>query len=137
MFALVSMPPGSGKTTTLLACLSWLMARSPTEVNGYVSYSAPIARSKSTQLRDWAVEGGWQPHGDLWSAYDWRNVLRGGLLASGVGGRLNGDRITGTLVVDDPFKNAMETARSRCPFASAWGRGSTPSRGHVSSGPRR
>lgn len=102
------MPPGSGKTTTLLACLSWLMARSPTEVNGYVSYSAPIARSKSTQLRDWAVEGGWQPHGDLWSAYDWRNVLRGGLLASGVGGRLNGDRITGTLVVDDPFKNAMD-----------------------------
>lgn len=110
VFALVSMPPGSGKTTTLLACLSWLMLRTPAEVHGYVSYSQSIARSKSTLLRDWCVDGGWERHRELWAAHDWRSACRGGLLASGVGGRLTGDRITGTLVVDDPFKGIADAS---------------------------
>ncbi len=104
------MPPGSGKTTTILACLSWLACRSPADLHAYVSYSSGATRPKSLQLREWCIEGGLEPHPDLWSAYDWRSPMRGGLLASGIGGRLTGDRVTGVLVVDDPFKNLTEAS---------------------------
>ena len=61
------------------------------------------------------------PHEDLWSWADWRNVSTGGLLASGINGRLTGDRITGCLVVDDPFKNiaSAESAAVR-ELVSGW-----------------
>lgn len=109
--ALVSMPPGAAKTTTIAAGISWLLCRTPGDVHGYVSYSGPATRSKSSLIRDWSEAGGLVPHKEFWSLAEWRSVIGGGLLASGVGGRLTGDRISGVLGVDDPFKNPIQ-ARS-------------------------
>lgn len=106
--ACVSMPPGAAKTDTMLACLSWLMARTPGDVHGYVSYNGPATRSKSSKLRDWCRETGMVAHPELDSLSDWRNITGGGLIASGVGGRLTGDRVTGVLGIDDPFKNPAQ-----------------------------
>lgn len=109
--ALVSMPPGGAKTTTIGAGTSWLLCRTPGDVHGYVSYSGPATRSKSSLIRDWSEAGGLVPHKEFWSLAEWRSCVGGGLLASGVGGRLTGDRISGVLSIDDPFKNPLQ-ARS-------------------------
>ena len=103
---LVSMPPGHGKTITSLACMSWLMQRTPTDRHAYVAYAGKATRGKSNDLREMVLANGWQPHRDFWSLSDWRSVAGGGLLATGIGGPLTNERITGMLNVDDPFKNA-------------------------------
>lgn len=106
----VSMPPGHGKSTATLGVLGWSMLRHPTRVSAYVSYSGPATRAKSSALRDAVTAGGLVPHPDLWSLGEWRSAVGGGLLAAGIGGRLTGDRLTGCLVVDDPFKGPREAA---------------------------
>lgn len=106
----VSMPPGHGKSTAVLGILGWSILRHPRRVSAYVSYSGPATRAKSSALRDAVTAGGLVPHPDLWSLGEWRAAVGGGLLAAGVGGRLTGDRLTGCLVVDDPFKGPKEAS---------------------------
>ena len=43
--AVVSMPPGHGKTTTILLGLAWLILRTPGDLHGYVSYTGPATRA--------------------------------------------------------------------------------------------
>lgn len=102
--AVVSMPPGHAKTETVLLALAWRMARCPSDLHAYVSYSAAATRAKSLRCQEYAERAGCVPHPALYSAGEWRNVAGGGLLAAGVGGRLTGDRVTGLLVVDDPYR---------------------------------
>lgn len=102
--AVVSMPPGHAKTETVLVALAWRMARCPSDLHAYVSYSAAATRAKSLRCQEYAEAAGCVPHSALYSAGEWRNVAGGGLLAAGVGGRLTGDRVTGLLVVDDPYR---------------------------------
>lgn len=124
ILACFSMPPGGGKTETLLACLSWFMVRNPTDTSAYVSYASNVTRRKSDRVREHCVRGGWVPHDNLWGLGEWRGAAGGGLIAAGVGGRLTGDRIGGVLVVDDPFKNESEAASPlRREFVSAWSDG--------------
>ena len=121
ILACLSMPPGAGKTETLLACLAWFMARNPGDTNAYVSYSSSVTRRKSDRAREHCLRGGWVPHDHLWGLGEWRGAANGGLIATGVGGRLTGDRIGGVLVVDDPFKNELDAASPvRRDFVSAW-----------------
>ena len=95
ILACLSMPPGAGKTETLLACLAWFMARNPGDTNAYVSYSSSVTRRKSDRAREHCLRGGWVPHDHLWGLGEWRGAANGGLIATGVGGRLTGDRIGG------------------------------------------
>lgn len=124
LLACVSMPPGAGKTETLLACLAWFMGRNPVDTSAYVSYSSTVTRRRSDKVREYCVRGGWVPHEHLWSLGEWRGAAGGGLIATGIGGRLTGDRIGGVLVVDDPFKNEQDAASPlRREFVSAWADG--------------
>ena len=119
--AVVSMPPGHAKSESVLHALAWLGARTPGDLHGYVSYTAPATRVKSLRCRDIAEAAGVVPSPDVWSWAEWRNVCGGGLLASGIGGRMTGERITGTLVVDDPFKGPREAGSSTYrDMVSAW-----------------
>jgi phage terminase large subunit-like protein len=121
VFACISMPPGHAKTETTLAALSWLSARNPMRLNGYVSYSSGATRAKSLKARDFAQTLGLIPSEDLWSASEWRSVVGGGCIAAGRGGRLTGDRITGVLVVDDPFKSDIDAASATIrELVSSW-----------------
>src|SRR5690606_33510962 len=56
-----------------------------------------IARDAGVQLAD-----------DAQTVREWRTTAGGGLLATGVGGPLTGQGITGLGVVDDPVKNRQE-----------------------------
>jgi len=103
--AVVSMPPGHAKTETVLLALAWRMARCPADLHAYVSYSSAATRAKSLRCQEYAEALGVVPHPALYSAGEWRNVCGGGLLAAGVGGRLTGDRVTGLLVIDDPYRS--------------------------------
>lgn len=121
VFACVSMPPGHAKSETALACMAWMLCRRPTALHAYVSYNGPATRSKSLTMRAHAAAGGVLPDPDFWSWSEWRTSVGGGLVATGIGGRLTGDRATGVVLIDDPFKNLMEAdSAARRELVSAW-----------------
>jgi hypothetical protein len=84
-----------------------------------VTYSADLSRSKSRKARTLAKTAGVQIAGDAKSLSEWRTTSGGGLLATGVGGPLTGQGVTGLLVVDDPVKNRVE-AESEATRESVW-----------------
>lgn len=95
-------------TTTLLRAIAWWLCRVPADTCAYVTYSDAQARSKSRLVRDWARVGGARLAPDLTGMAEWRTVQNGGLLAAGSRGKLNGQRIPGLLIVDDPYKSRDE-----------------------------
>jgi len=84
-----------------------LLARHPEWTIAYVSYAADIARSKSKQIRDYALAAGVELRQDSKASHEWRTPQGGGVLATGVGGPLTGHGVW-LLVVDDPFKNRQD-----------------------------
>lgn len=106
--ACVSLPPRHGKTTTILHGLAWMVSRDPRLTHAYVSYSDDLSRSKSRIARRLAEQAGATLAKDSKNLAEWRTEAGGGLLATGVGGPLTGQGVTGCLVVDDPIKNRQE-----------------------------
>ncbi len=106
--AVVAMPPGHIKTTTLQNAFAWWLSDSPADTHAYVSYNDQQALSKSGPTRAIARRAGVQLRDDSTSKSEWRTVEGGGLLATGIGGGLTGQRVTGLMVIDDPIKNAEE-----------------------------
>lgn len=106
--ALVSMPPRHGKTETICTALAWLAVTQPWRTHAYVTYAATQAYSKSRKVRRLAIAGGSALADDAAAVHDWRTPADGGLLATGIGGPLTGQGITGLLVLDDPLKNREE-----------------------------
>jgi hypothetical protein len=105
--ACVSVPPRHSKTETVLHGIARLLARHPEWTIAYVSYAADIARSKSKQIRDYALSAGVELRQDSKASHEWRTPQGGGVLATGVGGPLTGHGVR-LLVVDDPFKNRQD-----------------------------
>ena len=105
--ACVSVPPRHSKTETVLHGIARLLARHPEWTIAYVSYAADIARSKSKQIRDYALAAGVELRQDSKASHEWRTPQGGGVLATGVGGPLTGHGVR-LLVVDDPFKNRQD-----------------------------
>ncbi len=110
---LVSVPPRHGKTECLLHALAWKIARHPEQTCGYVSYAADIARSKSRQARDYALEAGVTLRMDSAALNEWRTQQGGGMLATGIGGPLTGFGVDGVLICDDTLKNRADAESSR------------------------
>lgn len=106
--ACVSWPPRHGKTSTLLHGIAWLIERNPADTCAFAAYGDALARSKSRVARRAALEARVPLAEDSASVSEWRTKAGGGLLATGVGGPLTGQGITGLLVVDDAVKNRAE-----------------------------
>jgi predicted phage terminase large subunit-like protein len=107
---LLSMPPGHAKTLTILRAIAWWLAATPADTNAYLSYSDMQGWSKSKLTREITEEAGVELHPEFTAAAEWRTRQGGGLLASGVGGRLTGNRVTGFAVIDDPYKSQADAA---------------------------
>jgi hypothetical protein len=103
-----SLPPQHAKTETLLHGAARHIAKHPHLTNAYVSYAGDYAHSRSRLLREYAVRAGARLKNDSNSAQEWRTVEGGGLFATGIGGPLTGQPISGILIIDDPYKNRQE-----------------------------
>lgn len=106
--AVVSMPPRHGKTSTLLHSVAWLLSAQPALTHAYATYAQELANSKSRLARRLAREAGVTLADDAQNVREWRTTRGGGLLATGVGGPLTGQGITGLGIVDDPLKNRQD-----------------------------
>src|SRR5690606_37096680 len=106
--AVVSMPPRHGKTSTFLHAFAWLLTLDPRLTHAFATYAQELANSKSRTARRIARDAGVQLADDAQTVREWRTTAGGGLLATGVGGPLTGQGITGLGVVDDPVKNRQE-----------------------------
>ncbi|MET0401960.1 MAG: terminase family protein, partial [Cystobacter sp.] len=101
----VHTPPRHGKTETLLHFIAWGLLQRPNWTFGYCSYNAGIAYSKSRVAMDLALTSG--IHLSTKNASEWRTGIRGGTLATGIGGTLTGFGLN-VGIVDDPVKNRLE-----------------------------
>lgn len=117
--ACVSMPPRHAKTTTIVHAIPWWLQLSPADTNAYVTYGDDLSRSKSRIARRLATDSNVKLADDSKSLSEWRTTAGGGLLATGIGGPLTGQGITGLLVVDDPIKNRAE-AESELARGGVW-----------------
>lgn len=106
--ACVSMPPRSGKSTTLRSGIAWWLLRTPADTCAYTSYNEKIAQSQSYKIRDEARAVGVVMAPDRQSVNDWGTLKRGGLIAASPGSALTGRGVTGVLVVDDPHKDQRD-----------------------------
>lgn len=110
-FACLSMPPGSAKSTTLMRALAWWIANYPKDTHAYITYGQDLSWDMSRKIRSILAETA--PHLEFSTnrVESWAVEQGGGLFATGIGGPLTGKRISGLLIVDDPYKN-MDDARS-------------------------
>lgn len=105
---LVSMPPRHAKSVTIMRALTWHMRRNPALLSAYVSYGAEQAETQSRWMRNVAIEAGVRLADDTTAVNLWRTRYGGGLVATGVMGRITGLGIKGWLVIDDPHKDRAE-----------------------------
>jgi len=117
---IVNVPPQHGKTETILHALAREIRYHPERTHAYASYGIMLARSKSRRCRQYARQAGVEVASDADRMEDWRTPQGGGLLATGVGGALTGEGVSGVLVVDDPIKSRKE-ADSRHQREVVWG----------------
>jgi predicted phage terminase large subunit-like protein len=101
--ACVSMPPRHAKTITILRAIAWWLMLTPADTCAYTSYSDRQAWSKSRIARGLAQQAGVRM-GDSETMAEWRTSKGGGMLATGAGGGLTGQGVSGLMVVDDPYK---------------------------------
>ena len=106
--AVVSMPPRHGKTSTFLHAIAWLLAHNPAQTHAFATYAQHLANSKSRTARRLTLAAGVELADDAKTVSEWRTPEGGGLLATGVGGPLTGQGITGLGIIDDPLKNRLE-----------------------------
>lgn len=106
--AVVSMPPRHGKTSTFLHAFAWLLTLDPMRTHAFATYAQELANSKSRTARRLARDAGVALADDAQNVREWRTTTGGGLLATGVGGPLTGQGITGLGIVDDPVKNRQD-----------------------------
>jgi predicted phage terminase large subunit-like protein len=105
---LISLPPRHAKTTTVQHAVAWWLKRRPADTCAYVSYNNAIAYSKSRGMRDLSLKAGVKLRPDTMNLAEWRTVHGGGLLATGAGGGLTGQGVTGLMFFDDPYKKMKD-----------------------------
>ncbi len=110
-FACVSIPPGHSKSTTLMRALAWWIANYPKDTHAYITYGQDLSWDMSRKIRSILTETA--PHLEFSTnrVESWAVAQGGGLFATGIGGPLTGKRVSGLLIVDDPYKN-LDDARS-------------------------
>lgn len=108
----VSMPPRSGKSTTLQHAIAWRTLLEPACLNLYASYGQDLAEQASSVIRRLALAGGVSL--DRGKVLDWTTGHGGGLKATSVGGGITGRGINdGLALVDDSLKGREEAESKR------------------------
>jgi predicted phage terminase large subunit-like protein len=102
--ALVSMPPGAGKSITVKRSLAWWSQISPYDLNCYASYNSDFAADQNRDCRRIAEEAGVRI-GVKDTAGHWLTTDGGGVFSAGLNAGITGRRVGGIAVVDDPYAN--------------------------------
>lgn len=117
VFALVSAPPQTGKTSLAETSLARMIARRPETNVGWLSYGATLSREKSRNIRDYATRLGVSIRRDSRAVERWQTVEGGGLLAKGLDGPISGFSSMVVIVIDDPYASK---AKALSPTHRAW-----------------
>ena len=102
---LVSMPPQHGKTLSAHGCIVRDLLKNPSKFWAYITYSIDKGRQESGQIRALATRAGVELQTGTRALGNWRTPQGGGLLATGVGGPITGQRSLKRIVVDDAIKS--------------------------------
>lgn len=109
VLACLSAPPQVGKSETVQHGIAWWLARNPEDFLGYVSYGADLAEDKSRRIRELATYVGVELKSGTSAVDLWRTTAGGGLIAKGLDGSITGRSALKAIVVDDPYKNRLQT----------------------------
>ncbi len=109
VLACLSAPPQVGKSETVQHGLAWWLARNPEDFLGYVSYGADLAEDKSRHIRNLATSVGVELQQGTKAVDLWRTTAGGGLIAKGLDGSITGRSALRAIIVDDPYKNRVQT----------------------------
>jgi phage terminase large subunit-like protein len=109
VLACLSAPPQVGKSETVQHALAWWLARNPEDFLGYVSYGADLAEDKSRRIRELSTSIGVELKQGTTAVDLWRTTAGGGLIAKGLDGSITGRSALRAIVVDDPYKNRVQT----------------------------
>ncbi len=102
--ALISMPPGAGKSITVKRGLAWWTQIAPSDLNCYASYNSDFAADQNRGCRSIAEEAG-VAIGQKDTAGHWLTTQGGGIFSAGLNAGITGRRVGGIAVVDDPYAN--------------------------------
>jgi predicted phage terminase large subunit-like protein len=105
---LVSTPPQHGKSQTVEHAIARDLLLNPGKFWAYVTYSSDKARIESRQIRDFSIRAGVELRPDTRALGYWRTPQGGGLLATGIGGPITGQRSLKRIIVDDPIKGSED-----------------------------
>lgn len=108
VFAVIELPPRHAKTTYALNGLVRNLQAAPAQLNAFATYAGRYARSRSRIARGLALRAGVDLDPAMANLDEWRTTAGGGMLFAGFEGSWNGQGITGTGVVDDPYKSRAE-----------------------------
>ncbi len=109
---LVSTPPQHGKSQTVEHCVARDLLLNPSKFWAYVTFSAEKGQQEGQHVRDLAVRAGVSIRADTRSKRYWRTPQGGGLLATGIGGPITGQRGLKRIIVDDPIKGSEDAESS-------------------------
>lgn len=127
----VSTPPQHGKSLTIEHCIVQDLKENPQNFWAYITYSADKAEQEGLHIRDLAIRAGVQIRADTRKRSNWRTPEGGGLLATGIGGPITGQRGLKRIVVDDAVKGSEEAESPTIRRATyEWFQGSVVSRAH-------
>lgn len=106
VFGVGATPPQHGKSICIATSLGWLCRKTPGKQHAYATYSQARARSVSVKTERIFDRLGIRREGtlDQWYMPDFDTTI----FWTSIGGKLTGEGISGTLFVDDPFKDRQE-----------------------------
>ncbi len=106
VFGIGATPPQHGKTYILLTFLAWIIMKMPGRQHAYVTYSQDRARSISIKCERIFDRLGIRHTGTLdeWRLPDYDSTI----FWTSIRGKLTGEGVDGSLLVDDPYKDRAE-----------------------------
>ena len=108
----LSIPPRSGKSTTLQHAVAWRTYLDPACLNLYATYGQDLAEQASSVIRRLSLAAGVEL--ERGKVLDWTTRYGGGLKATSVGGGVTGRGINdGLALIDDTLKSREDAESKR------------------------